>query len=191
MKIYNALPVLSALALMTAGCMMTPAQMAAFAPQNYAKSPTFDTRPTWRTAVLPPAAAPALGAEPTGGLYDYASMALMRTGRFTVVDRSAVDRLLAEQEFSYSGAVDPASAARLGGMLGAEAVMLINVSSLKHDDFFSNSPEYRAAQLYVRLISVETTEVLYSAQGESSSFEGADDALQGALQMALLGINRP
>ena len=181
---------LPALLLATA-CMMTPAQMAALAPRNYAKSPSFDAQATWRTAVLPPTTAANLTAEPTTGLYDYASIALMRTGRFTVVDRSAVDMLLDEQEFSYSGVVDPASAARLGKMLGAEAVMLITVSSLKHDDFFSDSPEYRAAQLYIRLISVETTELLYSAQGESSSFEGANDALQGALEMAVLGINRP
>lgn len=183
--------VLSGLLLLAAGCMMTPAQMAAFTPQNYAKSPSFDSQPTWRTAVLPPALATSAADAPTGGLYDYASMALMRTGRFTVVDRAAVDKLLAEQEFSFSGVVDPASAARLGRMLGAEAVMLISISSLKHDEFFSDSPDYRAAQLYVRLISVETSEVLYSAQGESSSFEGASDALQGALQMALVGVNRP
>ncbi|HDQ99054.1 MAG TPA: hypothetical protein ENN51_02030 [candidate division WOR-3 bacterium] len=178
--------------LLSAGCVMTPAQMAAFGPRlNYAKSPGFDAQPTWRTAVLPPTASSALEAAPTGGLYDYASMALMRTGRFTVVDRSAVDRLLAEQEFSYSGVVDPSSAARLGKMLGAEAVMLITVNAVKHDPFFDNSPEYRDAQLHVKIISVETTEMLYSSLGESSSFEGAADALRGALETALAGIRQP
>ncbi|MFO7676447.1 MAG: CsgG/HfaB family protein [bacterium] len=183
--------ILPALLCWATGCVMTPAQVARFGPPpNHAKSPNFDARTTWRTAVLPPAAVQDADAAPTDGLYDYAAMALMRTGRFTVVDRSAVDRLLAEQEFSYSGAADPASAARLGKMLGAEAVMLVSVNSVRHDEFFSNSPEYREARLHIKVISVETTEVLYSAQGEASSFEGAAGALEGALEAALAGVNR-
>lgn len=185
--ILAVLPVL----LLSAGCVMTPAQMAQWQPQNYAKSPNFASQATWRTAVLPPTSPASLEAAPTGGLYDYAGMALMRTGKFTVVDRSAVDKLLAEQEFSYSGAVDPAAAAKLGKMLGAEAVMLVNVSSVKHDDFFGDSPEQRDAVLHLKIISVETTEVLYSAQGEGSSFEGAAEALQAALHVSLAGINQP
>jgi curli biogenesis system outer membrane secretion channel CsgG len=182
------------LLLVATGCVMTPAQMeqmSQWQPRNYAKSPNFASRTTWRTAVLPPAAAPGADAVPAAGLYDYAGMALMRTGRFTVVDRSAVDKLLAEQEFSSSGVVDPASAARLGRMLGAESVVLIDINTVKHDEFFSNSPEQRDAMLHVKVISVETTEILYSAQGEASSFDGATSALQGALDTALIGINRP
>lgn len=173
--------------LLGTGCVVSPATMAAMQPKHYAKSPTFDGKPVWRTAVLPPAFA---SAEPGGAIsavYDYAGMALMRTGRFTVVDRSLVDRLLEEQEFAYSGAVDAGTAARLGKLLGAEAVFTVNINSIRHDDFF-DEPEQRDAGLHVKLIAVETAEVLYSAAGEGSSFEGAEEALRSALEVALYGL---
>jgi len=147
----------------------------------YSISPNFDLRRTWRVAVLPPAGDTGLPA----GLYDHAGLALMRSGRVALVDRSMVDRILQEQQFSSSGVVDPETAARLGRLMGAEAVMLVNVNSVKHDDFFSDSPDQRAAKLYVKVIGVETGEVLYYSQGEGSSFDGAEEALDGAVDFAL------
>lgn len=171
-----------------AGCVVSPQamqqmQQAAAAGQPHSLSPNFDLSRTWRIAVLPPTAT--AGDVPLANLYDAAQLALMRTGRVVLVDRMEVERLIAEQEFSRSGLVDPASAARLGRMLGAEAVMLVNVARLKHDDFFSDSPEQRDAEVFVKIVSVETAEVLYYSQGQSSSFDGAEQALAGAVQMAL------
>jgi curli biogenesis system outer membrane secretion channel CsgG len=157
---------------------------------TYSMSPNFDLTRMWRIAVLPPSSATVTRSELSDSsgmspLYDHAGLALMRTGKVTLVDRTEVDRILAEQEFSASGAVDPGTAARLGRLMGAEAVMLVNVNSVKHDDFFSDSPEQRDAKLYVKIIRVETAEVLYYAQGEGASFEGADEALQSALDVAM------
>ncbi len=117
-----------------------------------------------------------------------AEMQLMKILTFSVIDRATVSRILQEQEFSYSGVVDPESAARLGKLLGASAVMIIRIGSVKHDPFFSDSPEQRDAELTVRIIAVETGEVLYSAQGQGSSFEGAEPALASALDVALLPL---
>lgn len=158
-------------------------------PANYAKSPVFETRTLWRTAVLPPTSS-LPGLSQAQGLYDYAGMALLRTGRFTVLDRSEVDRILSEQEFSYSGIVDQTTAVQLGRLMGAEAVMTITVTRVAHDSFWSDTPEQRDAELHVKIISVETSEILYSAVGEGSDFEGAEGALQSALEVALMGINR-
>lgn len=178
-----------ALAALTSGCLTTTQMAALQGPANYAKSPTFDTQQTWRTATLPPTSSASLGAGASSGLYDYAGMVLMRSGRFTVVDRASVDKLLEEQEFSYSGAVDAATAAQLGKMLGAEAVMTINVTKVAHDDFFDDHPTQRDAMLHVKVISVETTEVLYSSVGAGSDFDGADGALKSALEVALHPLN--
>ncbi len=172
-------------AVLVSGC-FTPSTIAVLqGPANYAKSPSFDAKASWRTAVLPPSSPLSVYRSPVSGLYDYAGMALMRTGRFTVVDRAEVDALLDEQEFSYSGAVDASTAARLGKMLGAEAVLIVNVTSIKHDDFWGDEPDQRDAELHVKLISVETTELLYSAKGQGSDFEGASGALEMALETAL------
>ncbi len=172
------------LVLSASGC-FTPAQMQKMQEQagTYSMSPNFDLTRMWRIAVLPPTAG--MADVSVGPLYDHAGLALMRTSKVTLVDRSEVDRILQEQQFSASGVVDPNTAARLGRLMGAEAVMLVNVNSVKHDDFFSDSPDQRDAKLYVKIIRVETAEVLYYSQGEGASFEGEDEALQAALDMAM------
>lgn len=152
--------------------------------QPYSLSGNFDLTKAWRIAVLPPTA-DILGAEE---ITEHAALQLMKIPTFVVVDRSAVSRILQEQQFSYSGVVDQATAARLGKLLGASAVMTLRIGSVRHDDFFSDSPDQRDAEVFVKIIAVETAEVLYSAQGQASSFEGAADALRGAVTMALLPL---
>jgi curli biogenesis system outer membrane secretion channel CsgG len=174
---------------LVAGC-LTPAQYVAMTPQNYAKSPTLDAKPTWRAAVLPPSAQLASARPAADALQDQAGMALMRNGRFTVVDRAVVEQLLEEQEFSYSGVVDPGKAVELGRLLGAEAVLTLNVTQVRHDDFWTDHPDQRDAELHAKLISVETGEVLYSALGAGSDFDGAEGALRAALEVALHGLSR-
>ena len=159
-------------------------------PTNYARSQAFDEKPVWRTAVLPPMESLGYSLSQTAGLYDYAGMALLRTGRFTVVDRSIVDQLLDEQEFSYSGVVDQATAVQLGGLLGAEAVMTINVTRISHDNFWDDEPAQRDAVLHVKLISVETSEILYTSVGQGTDFDGAEGALRMALEVALIGLTQ-
>jgi curli biogenesis system outer membrane secretion channel CsgG len=154
--------------------------------ESYSISPNFDLTRTWRVAVLPPT----LSIGNASGLYDHAGMMLMRSGRIALVDRGEVDRILSEQQFANSGLVDPATAARLGKLMGAEAVMVAKVTSVKHDDFFTDSPEQRNAQLTVKIISVETAEVLYYSEGVGSSFEGADEALSAGMDVALAPLIR-
>jgi curli biogenesis system outer membrane secretion channel CsgG len=183
------LALFAGLALVGAGCVVNPAamQQMAAASQPHSISPNFDLARTWRIAVLPPTASADI---PMGNLYDAAQLALMRTGKAVLVDRAEVERLLQEQEFSYSGLVDPSTAARLGKLLGAEAVMLVNVTRVKHDDFFSDNPEQRDAELFTKIIAVQTAEVLYYAQGAASSFEGPEEAMSGAVNMALAPLTR-
>jgi len=169
-----------------AGC--SAAQLGAMrkAAVPYSLSPKFDLSQSWTIAVLPPA-----GTSDAGGsaaLVDHASLQLMKVVNFTVVDRSEVARVLQEQQFSSSGVVDPATAARLGKLLGATAVLTIKIGPVKHDAFFSDSPNQRDAEVYVKIIAVETAEVLYSAQGQGSSFEGAAEALRAAVDMALMPL---
>ncbi len=174
--------------LLLSGC-LTAAQMAALgAPSNYARSPVLDSRELWRTAVMPPSGVSSSSFSDRTMLSDYAGMALLRSGRFTLVDRSVVDELLSEQEFSYSGVVDQATAVQLGRLLGAEAVMTINVGPIAHDSFWDDEPDQRDASLHVKIISVETSEVLYTSAGEGSSFDGAQGALRMALEVSLMGL---
>ena len=156
---------------------------------DYARSPVLDTKPVWRTVVLPPTFSGPTQITDAAGLQDYAGMALLRTGKFSLVDRSVIDQILEEQEFSYSGVVDPGTAVELGRLSGAEAVMTTSVTSIAHDPFWTDEPAQRDASLHIKVISVETSEVLYTATGHGTDFDGAPGALRSAMQMALMGIS--
>lgn len=172
------------------GCLTTSQLAALQGTPDFAKSPILDSQPLWRTVILPPASANTSYLFNADGLDDFAGIKLLRTGKFSIIDRSLVDLILHEQEFSYSGIVDPASAVRLGSLLGAEAVMTITIGQIRHDDFWDDEPAQRTASLHVKLISVETSEVLYTSAGEGSSFEGAEGALNMALEMSLIGLTQ-
>ncbi len=180
----NALTIFPCVILMT--CAPTPALLKTMQP--YSISPQFDLSRTWRIAVLPVAGGANSDTGTNQRLVEHAEMQLMKVVNLSVVDRSTVAAILKEQEFSYSGVVDPQTAARLGKLMGASAVMTIRINQVKHDPFFSDSPEQRDASLTVRIINVETGELFYSAQGEGSSFYGAESALTAALDVALLPL---
>ncbi len=70
-----------------------------------------------------------------------------------VVDRSMIRELLQEQDLGASGRVDPQTAARIGRVVGAKYAITGGFIDL-----------YGEFQLTGRIIDVETTEVLRSAQ---------------------------
>jgi hypothetical protein len=176
---------LTALFLLAAGavgCFNSAAlQQMQEANQPYSISPNFDLDRNWRIAILPPRD----GNTELPGLNDRAGLLLMRPGNFTLIDRAEVTRILHEQWSGGPRLVDPHSAAKLGRQMGAEAVMTVSVSELKHDEFFKDNPEQRDARIFVKIISVKTAEALYYAEGHGSSFDGPEAALYDALAMAL------
>jgi hypothetical protein len=176
---------LGALLLLAAGavgCFNSAAmQQMREANQAHSISPNFKLDRAWRIAILPPRDADT----ELPDLCDRAGLLLMKAGNFTLIDRAEVDRILREQWSGGPRLVDPHSASRLGRQLGAEAVMTVSVTELKHDQFFKDSPDQREARLFVKIISVKTAEALYYAEGQGLSFEGPEAALSDALARAL------
>jgi curli biogenesis system outer membrane secretion channel CsgG len=68
------------------------------------------------------------------GVADLLVERLVNTGTYSVVERKALDKILAEQNFSNSDRVDPAAAAKLGKMLGADAIVLGSIVQFGRDD---------------------------------------------------------
>jgi hypothetical protein len=170
------------LAAVAEGCFNTATmQQMQEANQTYSIAPDFKLDRNWRIAILPPQHAD----EVLRGLYDRAGLLLLKPGCFTLIDRAEVERILHEQRSGGPRIVDPHDMRRLGELMNAEAVMTVNVTKLEHDDFFKDNPEQRDARLFVKIVSVQTAEALYYAEGHGSSFEGADAALDDALGMAL------
>lgn len=58
------------------------------------------------------------------GLSDMITTELVKTGNYRVIERQELDKILAEQDLGASGIVTPASAAKLGKVLGVELAVM-------------------------------------------------------------------
>lgn len=58
----------------------------------------------------------------SSGVTDMFTTALFKSGKYTVIERAKLDAVLAEQNLGASGAVNPATAARVGKILGVDAI---------------------------------------------------------------------
>uniref|UniRef100_A0A7C4Y5L1 Tetratricopeptide repeat protein n=1 Tax=candidate division WOR-3 bacterium TaxID=2052148 RepID=A0A7C4Y5L1_UNCW3 len=59
---------------------------------------------------------------------------LTQTQRFTVLEREKIDKILQEQGFSLTGAIDQATAVEIGKLLGVDALIFGSVTSFKVED---------------------------------------------------------
>lgn len=102
----------------------------------------------------------------------------------SVIERGALDKLIAEQNFSNSDRTDPITAATLGKVLGVDAMVLGSITRYDRDDKTSNkgglsiggfgsrmpktNHDIKAfVQINARIISPNTAEVLAVAQGSA------------------------
>ncbi|HEX5483853.1 MAG TPA: CsgG/HfaB family protein [Terriglobia bacterium] len=68
------------------------------------------------------------------GVSDLLVNQLVRSGVYMVIERKALDKVLAEQNFSNSYRADPATAAKIGHMLGADAIIIGSITQFGRDD---------------------------------------------------------
>lgn len=132
---------------------------------------------------------------------------LGKTNRFILIERAKMDKILAEQKFGQTGAVDPGTAAQMGKLLGAAAIVTGAVSQFgvktRGSDVLivQSKRQIAEAVVDVRIIDVETGQILYaeSGTGEATSSSGTflglgtrssyDEALEGkALRVAIQGL---
>jgi curli biogenesis system outer membrane secretion channel CsgG len=108
---------------------------------------------------------------------------------FTVIERKALDKVLAEQNFSNSDRADASSAAKLGRILGVDAIVIGSITQFGRDDksvgvggraFGGFGAKYgiggvgkKEAKAVVgitaRLINTDTAEILASVTGKGES----------------------
>lgn len=62
------------------------------------------------------------------GVADMLTTALVKSGKFSVIERQDLDRVFAEQHLGQSGAVTPETAAKAGKVLGVELLVVGSVS---------------------------------------------------------------
>lgn len=77
------------------------------------------------------------------------SSAIVNTGKYTIVERSLIDRVLKEQKFSNSGAVDESQVSAIGKLAGANKVVLSVFTSAGSDK----------VMLSLKIINVESASI--------------------------------
>jgi curli biogenesis system outer membrane secretion channel CsgG len=123
------------------------------------------------------------------GVADLLVDRLVTDGRYSVIERKELDKIVAEQNFSNSDRADPNSAAKLGRLLGVDAIVIGSITQFGRDDKTTNvnggaigglAGRYglggvgkRSAkavvQINARLVNTDTGEILAVAQGRGES----------------------
>src|ERR1700722_8329293 len=62
------------------------------------------------------------------GISDLLVKYLVQDGTYSVIERKAMDKIMAEQNFSNSDRADPNSAAKLGRLLGVDAMIVGSIT---------------------------------------------------------------
>src|SRR3989344_1074359 len=93
---------------------------------------------------------------------------LTKSNRFIVVERDKLDKLMEEQKLGMSGAINPSTAAKLGKILGLNAIVTGAISQFGQQ---TEGSEYLVTQsknqvvkcaVDIRVVDVETGQVLYA-----------------------------
>jgi curli biogenesis system outer membrane secretion channel CsgG len=123
------------------------------------------------------------------GISDVLVEKLLKGGQYSVVERTALDKVLQEQNFSNSDRANPATAAQIGRVLGVDALIIGTITQFGRDDraqkvgggvlgsrlgrFGVGGVETREAKAQVavsaRLVSTDTAEILAAVTGKGSS----------------------
>jgi curli biogenesis system outer membrane secretion channel CsgG len=105
---------------------------------------------------------------------------LVEDGKVRVIERSEIDKLLAEQNLSNSEHTDPQTAAKLGKVLGVDAIILGTITRYDYADNMTGGGGYHyfggastktkhditaKVEINTRLVSPDTAEVLAVSKG--------------------------
>ncbi len=123
------------------------------------------------------------------GVADLLVNKLVKDGTYSVIERKALEKVLAEQNFSNSDRADPSSAAKIGRVLGVDAIIVGSITQFGRDDkattvgggalggitgrFGIGGVQRRNAKAVVglsaRMVDTSTAEILGVADGKGES----------------------
>jgi len=107
------------------------------------------------------------------GIAETITTELVNTGKFTVVERSDLQKVLDEQQLGKKGILDPATAASVGKVLGVQLFILGTVTEFSLDTQKVSVPilgkvEVTVARCVInaKMVNVETAEIMAAMKGE-------------------------
>jgi curli biogenesis system outer membrane secretion channel CsgG len=131
------------------------------------------------------------------GISDLLVKYLVQDGTYSVIERQQLDKILAEQNFSNSDRANPASAAKLGKLLGVDAIIVGAVTQFGNDDKsqkvggggggwggfgvggFSHKKSKAVVSLDARIVNIDTAEIMAVAEGHGESSRSSLGLLGG------------
>ncbi len=131
------------------------------------------------------------------GIGDLLVKNLVKDGTYSVIERKQLDKILAEQNFSTSDRANPASAAKIGKILGLDAIIVGSITQFGNETKNKNiggggggfggfgiggigRKESKAnVQIDARLVDIDTAEILGVAEGKGESKRSSTSLLGG------------
>jgi curli biogenesis system outer membrane secretion channel CsgG len=131
------------------------------------------------------------------GIADLLVKNLVTDGTYSVIERKALDKILAEQNFSNSDRANPASAAKLGKLLGVDAIIVGSITQFGNETKnmkiggagggfggfgiggIGKKDSKANVQIDARLVDIDTAEILGVAEGKGESKRGSTSLLGG------------
>jgi curli biogenesis system outer membrane secretion channel CsgG len=117
--------------------------------------------------------------------------ALLRTGRFTLVDRVHLDRVLREQALTSSAYADPQTAARLGKLVGAQRFLNVELTAKAGVDrgSFVTTISYHVDADYT-LVDVSTSGIVSSGSADGQGDNKVSSAQNSVSTVAVDDLRR-
>jgi len=123
------------------------------------------------------------------GIADLIVEKLVENGAYSVIERKALDKILSEQNFANSDRADSSTAARIGRVLGVDAIVIGSITQFGRDDKstgvgggalsrvtgrfgvggIKRTESKAVVGISARMVDTETAEVLATAKGLGES----------------------
>jgi len=131
------------------------------------------------------------------GISDLLVKYLVKDGTYSVIERKALDKILAEQNFSNSDRANPNSAAKIGKLLGVDAIIVGSITEFGNETKntkiggaggglggfglggFGHKNSKAIVALDARIVDIDTGEILAVAEGKGESARSSTSLLGG------------
>jgi curli biogenesis system outer membrane secretion channel CsgG len=131
------------------------------------------------------------------GITDMLVEKLVKDGKYSVIERKALDKILAEQNFSNSDRANPAMAAKIGQILGVDAIIMGSITKFGRDDKsksygglgvgprafgiggIKKNESKAVCAISARLVDTNTGEILAAVTGEGESKRSGTSLIGG------------
>lgn len=129
------------------------------------------------------------------GISDLLVQKLVQDGKYSVIERNALDKILAEQNFSNSDRADSTTAAKIGKILGVDCIIIGSITQFGRDDKHTNvggggyglgkfglggvgkSEAKAVVAVSARMINTSTAEILAAVTGMGESTRSSTSLL--------------